>query len=58
VVDHGQRLFRVAHLAARHAQAFERLRAGHFMDQMAVDIEKAGAVLLDRSTTWSSKILS
>jgi hypothetical protein len=46
VVDHGQRLFRVAHLAAGHAQAFEGLRAGHFVDQVAVDIEQAGAVVL------------
>ena len=45
VVRHGDGLFRRAHLAARHAQAFERLRAGHFMHQMAVDIQKAGAVV-------------
>ena len=45
VVDDGQRLFRMAHLAAGHAQAFESLRARHLMDEMAVDIEEAGAVL-------------
>ena len=44
VVDHGQRLLRRAHLAPGGAQAFERLRRGHLMDQMAVDIEQAGAV--------------
>jgi hypothetical protein len=33
------------HRAPGHAQAFERLRAGHFMHEMAIDIEKAGAIL-------------
>ena len=46
MVDDGERLFRVANLAAGHAQAFESLRAGHFMDEMAIDIEQAGAVVL------------
>jgi len=45
VVDHGQRLFRRMHLAAGGAQAFERLRRGHLVHQMAVDIEQAGTVL-------------
>jgi hypothetical protein len=31
-------------LAAGLAQAFEGLRAGHFMHQMAVDVEDGGAV--------------
>ena len=44
VVDDGKRLFRRAELAVRHAQAFESLRRGDFMDEMAVDIEKTGAV--------------
>ncbi len=44
VIDHGERLLRGAHLAARHAQAFERLRARHLVDEMAVDIKQAGAV--------------
>ena len=44
VVDHGQRLLRRVNLAARGAQAFKRLRRGHLVDQMAVDIEQAGAV--------------
>ena len=44
VVDDGERLFRRADLTAGHAQAFERLRAGDFVDQVAVDIEKTGAV--------------
>src|SRR5262249_21070941 len=35
-----------AQLAPGHAQALEGLRARHLMDQMAVDIEQAGAVLL------------
>ena len=33
-------------LAAGLAQPFEGLRAGHFMDQVAVDVEDGGAVLL------------
>ena len=45
VVDHGQRLLRRANLAARRAQALEGLRRGHLVDQMAVDIEQAGAVI-------------
>ena len=45
VVDHGQRLLRRVNLAAGGAQAFEGLRRGHFVDQMAVDIEQAGAVI-------------
>ena len=44
VVDDGERLLRRAHLAARHAQALERLRARHLVDEVAVDIEQAGAV--------------
>ena len=45
VVDHGQRLLRRVNLAPGGAQPFERLRRGHLMDQMAVDIEQAGAVI-------------
>ena len=44
VVDDGERLLGRAHLAAGHAQAFERLRARHFVDEVAVDVEEAGAV--------------
>ena len=45
VVDHGQRLLRRVNLAPGGAQAFERLRRGHLVHQMAVDIEQAGAVI-------------
>ena len=45
VIDHGQRLLRRMNLAARSAQAFERLRRGHLVHQMAVDIEEAGTVI-------------
>lgn len=31
---------RLAHRAAMRAQAIERLRRGHFMHQMAVDVEQ------------------
>lgn len=46
VVDHGKRLLRLAHLAAGHAQAFECLRAGNFMHQVAIDVEQPGSVRL------------
>ena len=46
VVDDGQRLVRRVHLAAGGAQAFEGLRRGDLMHQMAVDIDEAGAVRL------------
>ena len=46
VVDHGQRLARLAHLAAGHAQALEGLRARDLMDEVAVDVEKARPVIL------------
>ena len=45
VVDHGQRLFRRANLAPGGAQPLERLRRGHLVNQMAIDIEQAGAVI-------------
>ena len=45
VIDDGQRLLRRVNLAAGGAQAFERLRRGHLVHQMAVDIEQAGAVI-------------
>ena len=46
VVDHRERQFRTAHLPTRHLQPLERLRAGDFVNDMAVDIQKARAVLL------------
>ncbi len=39
VVGDGQRELRPAHLAAGVAQALERLRARHFMDEVTVDVE-------------------
>ena len=44
VIDQGVGGSRPAHAAAGHAQTLEGLRRGHFVDQMAVDIEQAGAV--------------
>ncbi len=44
VIDDGERLLRRAHLAARHAQSLERLRARHLVDQMPVDVEQTRAV--------------
>ena len=32
-----------AHLAAGHAQAFESLRAGHLVDEVAVDVDQGRA---------------
>ena len=46
VIDDAQRLLRRAHLAAGEPQALEGLRARHFMHQMPVDIDEAGAVRL------------
>ena len=45
VIRHGDGLVRGVNLAARHAQTFEGLRAGHFVHEVAVDIEKAGAIV-------------
>ena len=45
VVRHGYSLFRCAGLAAGHAKSFEGLRAGDLVDEMAIDVEAAGAVL-------------
>ena len=45
VVGHGNGLLGLAHGAVGHAQTFERLRAGHFVNQVAVDIKQAGAVV-------------
>ncbi len=46
VIDDGERLSWRAHLAASHAQTFERLRARHLVDEMPVDVEHAGAIRL------------
>ncbi len=46
VVDHQQRLVRRVDLAAGEAQSLERLRARHLVDEMAVDVDEAGAVRL------------
>jgi hypothetical protein len=46
VIDHGQGALGVTHLAVVHAQAFEGLRARHFMHEMPVDIEQRGAILV------------
>ena len=48
VIRHSDGFFRRAHLAARHAQSFERLGAGHFVNQMAVNIQQAGAICVLR----------
>ncbi len=46
VIDHEQRLVGRADLALGEPQPLERLRARHLMDEMAVDIDEAGAVRL------------
>jgi len=46
VVGHGERCIGAADFAAEDAQAFKRLRAGDFVDQVAVDIHQARAVVL------------
>jgi hypothetical protein len=57
VVGHGDGLFGRADLAAGHAQPLEGLRAGHFVDQVAVDVQQAGSIGCS-STRWASQILS
>jgi hypothetical protein len=44
MVDDSQCLFRMPDLAVGKAQAFESLRAGHFMHKVTINIEKAGAI--------------
>ena len=44
VIGHRQRQVGAAHRAAARAQSRERLRAGDFMDEVAVDEDQAGAV--------------
>ena len=46
VVDDGEGALGLADLAVGQAQALEGLRAGDLVNEMAVDIEEAGAVLL------------
>jgi hypothetical protein len=48
VIGDRQGQFRAADLAARVAQAFKGLGAGHFVHQMAVDIENGGFTRLVR----------
>ena len=45
VVRHGQGQVRAADLAARNAQRFKRLGAGNLVDEVAVDIDQAGAIV-------------
>ncbi len=44
VIDDRECLFRCVHFAPGGAQAFESLRRGDFVHQMAIDIEKTGSV--------------
>ena len=44
MVRYRERRVRAAHRAARQPQPLERLRAGHLMHEMAVDVEHAGAI--------------
>jgi hypothetical protein len=46
MIDDGERLLRSPGFAAGHAQALESLRACHFVDEMAVDVDQTGAVFL------------
>ena len=46
MIYYGQRLLRRMYLAPRRAQAFEGLRRGHLVHEMAVDIEQTGSVRL------------
>src|SRR5690606_11078353 len=46
VIREGQRGVGPAYLAAGDAEALERLRARHLMDEVPVDVDEAGPVLL------------
>src|SRR3546814_9443797 len=46
VVRHRQGRLGMAQLAAGEAEPFEGLGRGHLMDEMAVDVDEAGAVVL------------
>jgi len=45
MVGNGKREIRAAHLATCRAKAFEGLRAGHLVDEVAVDVDEAGAIV-------------
>ena len=45
VIGHSDGLVRAAHGAARYPQPFKGLRAGHFVDEVTVDVQKAGAIV-------------
>jgi len=45
VIDHRQRLLRRVNFSACRAQAFERLRLRHLVDEMAFDIQQTGSVI-------------
>jgi hypothetical protein len=47
VIGHREGEIGTAHLAPGKAQRLERLRAGHFMDEVAVDVDKAGPICRD-----------
>ena len=44
MVRHSNCFIRCAHLTSGHAQAFKRLWASHLVNEVAVDIQKTGAV--------------
>ncbi len=44
VIRHRNGFFRRAHTSPGHAQPLEGLRAGHLMHEVAVNIQKAGAI--------------
>ncbi|OSM05107.1 hypothetical protein MAIT1_03251 [Magnetofaba australis IT-1] len=46
MIGHGESGFRVTHAAAGQSQTLERLRAGHFVNQVAVDVNQTGPVLI------------
>ena len=46
VVWHGQCGIRPANLASSDAKPFKSLRAGHFMNEVAVDVYEASAIIL------------
>jgi hypothetical protein len=45
VIGHREGKIRSAYLASSHTKTFKSLRAGDFVDQMAIDVDQAGAVV-------------
>jgi hypothetical protein len=48
MVRHREREIGPSHLTSGDAEAFERLRARHLVDEVAIDIDQAGSIIATR----------